>query len=166
LDDRASTLARQVLVDRFRTTNLRLAPVPSVGVNAAAFPQEDMLLVMRRETMDRTTSNLTIHSSTTDPTRINRIFVQMMDMPEFRSALDAWTRSEGLMLQPAVVGDNATTTIYSASAAAVASTDTSCNGDTAGTDEPVEEETPSLPSLANNQSQTMDIDDLLAISGL
>jgi hypothetical protein len=110
--------------------------------------------------MDRTTSNLTIHSSTTDPTRINRIFVQMMDMPEFRSALDAWTRSEGLMLQPAVVGDNATTTIYSASAAAVASTDTS------GTDEPVEEETPSLPSLANNQSQTMDIDDLLAISGL
>ena len=116
--------------------------------------------------MDRTTSNLTIHSSTTDPTRINRIFVQMMDMPEFRSALDAWTRSEGLMLQPAVVGDNATTTIYSASAAAVASTDTSCNGDTAGTDEPVEEETPSLTSLANNQSQTMDIDDLLAISGL
>jgi hypothetical protein len=55
--------------------------------------------------MDRTTSNLIIHSFTTDPTRINRIFVQMMDMPEFCSALDAWTHSEGLMLQSAVVGD-------------------------------------------------------------
>lgn len=140
--------------------------MPSAEVNAAAFPEEDIMLVWRRETMDRSNSNLYIHTSTTDPTRMNRIFMQMMDLPEFRPALDAWIRSEGLMLQPAGVGDTAATTIYSASDDAVTSADTSPNDNTAGTNEPVEEEAPSLPSLANNQSQSMDIDELLAISGM
>ena len=147
-------------------TASRLAPAPPVGVSTATFPQEDMLLLMLRESMDRASSELTIRSSTEDPTRINTIFASMMGQPQFRSSLDLWAHSQGLTLQPAARGNNLQIGELDTTTAAADSAGTASDSNTDGTDESVDKEAEDCPPLPNNQLQNMDLDDLFAMAGL
>jgi hypothetical protein len=79
LEDRTSMRLRSSLQNKFVKIASSLAPAPVV--DSSAFPQEDMMLVMRRENATRTESNSSIQITTDNPDRLYGLVGEMMANP-------------------------------------------------------------------------------------
>jgi hypothetical protein len=160
--DRASTRTRETLVNRFITTSTRLNPAP--GVNPAAVPRNDMLLIMMQESMDRSQVELNLHTSGMDAERMKALISAAMNNQFFRDAFNGWTRDQGLKLQSAGEASLPTLSSPAASTAAAAASLSSASSTDAASDPP--SPVPRLMALHNNVTESMDMETLYNMGGL
>lgn len=161
--DRASTRARGTLVERFNTTSARLNPAP--GVDSSAIPRDDMVLLMRTESMDRSGAELAVHTSS-DSDRFNNLLGELMDNnPQFRTAIEVWAQSRGLGLAPLhpQADQQPLPPLPAPAAAAAASASTSPSSSTS---DGASDSSPSATTLGTNVSESIDMQTLFSMAGL
>jgi hypothetical protein len=97
LEDGTSMRLRSSLQNKFVKTASSLAPAPEV--DSSAFPQEDMMLGMRRENATRTKSKSSIQLTTDNPDRFCGLVGEMMENPQLNAALGVWAQQNGWLQQ-------------------------------------------------------------------
>ena len=161
LNDRASTRTRANLRNNFVKTASRLAPAPTVS--SSAFPQEEMMLVMRRENATRTESTSLIQITTNNPDRLVGLVGNLMDNQQLNAAFGVWAQQNGWIQQStgAPTGNNMPPLPGlgdSAPAAASASDDSSASSSS--------DPAASPDALPNNMSLFISDEELEALAGL